>query len=816
MVEPGRPTGLNGRVADDVQLVDFLTSRTPAELAVVLRHRPDVRRGSPIAGMQDLADRMNRPDSVLQALHRLVVPSVQVLHALLLSGPRPLPRKVVQLLEPADRSPQEQLDALMEAIDQLQQHALAWYRPDGTVTVEPSIRHFISRPLAIGISVTTHLANCSRHDVGAMCTAWRLPARGSRAGQIARLEAVLTDHDRVRAAVAGAPGAVRARLEQLADAQATGRSIEVTRGRAEVEGEIWAKGRGLLFGGGGYYLPAMPAEVVLAVRPAPTLVPFHPHAPAGLTRPVAPGTLRAGAAAAAGDFTQSVAALVDRLTRIPATGLKMGGVGARELIKIGRALHLDESRVRFGFELLRELQLLSGAAGTVRMNTAAPDWRADDPGARYADLVVVWWSLPVHPTVGRDSDDKVVPAAGGRAVTLSAELLRRTVLSLIAELPSGHGLADAEALAETVTWRRPNIPIGAHDVDAVWREAHDLGALVDGSLSPIGRCLLDADPDRLLAVAGELIAPATSMGRFGSDLTVVVAGSPSAAVSTLLDACADREGRGAAVIWRFSPTSVRRAFDEGWTAERLTSALRGIADLAENADLPQPLTYLIADVDRRHGHLMVFPAACCVRSREPALLREVVAHRALQKLLPHLVTEQVAVFQQVPAVVVRSLRDAGFLPVPADEHGLVDLGRGADAAHPGPRRRSSSPAADRAVRRLVRDPVPEPVARTEAFAAELLRRVDRVEGAEPLFGAEELIAMYTAHLEPLERRQLAYAIENGLPVVITYRSATGGRTTRMISDLELTGDVINAWCHLRDDQRAFNLTRISSVAPAKG
>lgn len=68
----------------------------------------------------------------------------------------------------------------------------------------------------------------------------------------------------------------------------------------------------------------------------------------------------------------------------------------------------------------------------------------------------------------------------------------------------------------------------------------------------------------------------------------------------------------------------------------------------------------------------------------------------------------------------------------------------------------------------------------------------------------------------MERRQLAYAIENGLPVVITYRSATGGRTTRMISDLELAGDLINAWCHLRDDQRVFNLTRISSVDPAKG
>jgi hypothetical protein len=249
--------------------------------------------------------------------------------------------------------------------------------------------------------------------------------------------------------------------------------------------------------------------------------------------------------------------------------------------------------------------------------------------------------------------------------------------------------------------------------------------------------------------------------------------------------------------------------DEGWTAERLTSTLREIAD----AELPQPLAYLIADVDRRHGHLVVLPAACCVRSEEPALLREVVTHRALRKLGPHLVTEQVAVFHQEPAVVVQSLREAGFLPVPADGHGVVDLGQAAGQAQPG--RPPKPPAADRAVRRLGRDsgPSSEPQERTEAFAAQLLRTAGRDDDAAPRFGAEELIAMYTTHLEPLERRQLGYAIDNRLPVVITYRGATGGWSSRMISDLELVGDLVHAWCHLRDDKRVFNLARIGSVEP---
>ena len=51
------------------------------------------------------------------------------------------------------------------------------------------------------------------------------------------------------------------------------------------------------------------------------------------------------------------------------------------------------------------------------------------------------------------------------------------------------------------------------------------------------------------------------------------------------------------VIWRFSPTSVRRAFDQGASGDELIRALAAVA----GGRLPQPLTYLIRDVERRHG-----------------------------------------------------------------------------------------------------------------------------------------------------------------------------------------------------------------------
>ena len=95
--------------------------------------------------------------------------------------------------------------------------------------------------------------------------------------------------------------------------------------------------------------------------------------------------------------------------------------------------------------------------------------------------------------------------------------------------------------------------------------------------------------------------------------------------------------------------------------------------------MPQPLTYLIADVHRRHGTLVVLPALSCVRSDDESLLIEVAAHRGLRSLRPHLLAPTVLAVQGPAAAVLQALRAAGYMPVPADEHGVVTLGRSSSA-----------------------------------------------------------------------------------------------------------------------------------------
>ena len=180
------------------------------------------------------------------------------------------------------------------------------------------------------------------------------------------------------------------------------------------------------------------------------------------------------------------------------------------------------------------------------------------------------------------------------------------------------------------------------------------------------RCC-DGDPEALLDVAGQLLAPATRHRSVRLRPDGDGRRSPTAAVSALLDSCADRESRGAAVVWRFSPASVRRAMDEGAAADELVA---GADRRSPRPTCRRPLTYLIGDVHRRHGSLVVQPALCCVRSADEALLIEVAAHRSLRTLRPHLLAPTVIAFQAEPTVVLGALRAAGYLPVPADEDGV--------------------------------------------------------------------------------------------------------------------------------------------------
>jgi hypothetical protein len=64
---------------------------------------------------------------------------------------------------------------------------------------------------------------------------------------------------------------------------------------------------------------------------------------------------------------------------------------------------------------------------------------------------------------------------------------------------------------------------------------------------------------------------------------------------------ADVESTGAATTYRFTENSIRRALDQGQSANDIIEFLAALS----KTPLPQPLTYLIEDVARKHGVLRV-------------------------------------------------------------------------------------------------------------------------------------------------------------------------------------------------------------------
>jgi hypothetical protein len=205
----------------------------------------------------------------------------------------------------------------------------------------------------------------------------------------------------------------------------------------------------------------------------------------------------------------------------------------------------------------------------------------------------------------------------------------------------------------------------------VVEEAELLGVGAHGSLTTAGR----------LAVAGDLAAAQDALAErapatvekllLQADLTVVAPGALRPQVAAELELLADVESRGAATVYRIGERSLRRAFDAGRSADEVLAFLAGHAAHG----VPQALSYLVADIGRRHGQVRIGQARCYVRSDDAALVAELARGRALARHGLRVLAPTVLVADVEPATLLDALRDAGYLPVAEDGTGAVVISR---------------------------------------------------------------------------------------------------------------------------------------------
>ena len=401
----------------------------------------------------------------------------------------------------------------------------------------------------------------------------------------------------------------------------------------------------------------------------------------------------------------------------------------------------------------------------------------------------------------RDPKGRALSALGPDLDRSLAPQVRRAALDLLADLPPGSA-PDHDALLARLRWDRPLRPgADALRTDLLRWTLHDaesLGITGRGALAVHARPLLGApaDPGAAAAALAPLLPEPLDHVLLQADLTAVAPGPLVPELAETLGVLADIESKGGATVYRFTPASVRRALDAGRTAAELQAFLTAHS----RTPVPQPLSYLIDDMARRHGTLRVGAAAAYLRCDDDALLTELLADRRANGLGLRRLAPTVLAAQADPSTLLERLRAMGLAPAAESADGDVVITR-PDARRTPPR----TPPVP------VTDGPPVPNDALLGAAVKAIRAGDRAATAVRRTAApRDDGPPRTPTADTLATMQAATL--TGESLWIGYVNAEGSATQRVIAPVRVEGGYVTAYDHTADEIRTFALHRITGVS----
>ncbi|MEJ8635746.1 helicase C-terminal domain-containing protein [Streptomyces sp. MS2.AVA.5] len=835
-------------------LAEALRTRDDEELAALLRARPDLLNPVP-NDVTQLATRAGTRASVVRALERLDRFALQTAEALAVA-PDPAPYKTLLALLSGDEGDPDVEAALPRALGVLRGQALVWGGDDRLRLVR-TVRELLApsptrpSPTGLGPTVAESTSGMSPGRLQDILAAAGLSTTHDPVSAVASLTSLFTDRRRMGALLDTAPSEALTVLDRLVWGPPYG---EVTANPAPPV--QWLRDHGML-------LPAsprtvvLPREVALHLRggrahrvPEPVPPAVGPAASASLTqgRPQVVDSTAAGQAFTALSTVEDL--LQDWHEGGPAV-MRSGGLSVRDLKRAAAALDTGEQMAAFWIELAYAAGLLAadGEANERYAPTPAYDeWLTLPPAERWALLASAWLTATRTSGLigGQDAKGRSLSALGPDLDRSAAAEVRRRVLDLLAVLPAGTA-PDPETVLARLRWERPlrggtgadaNAARSAADgsVDlrsrvAAWTltEAETLGVTGRGALSAHGRALLgpsgpsgtgpdaartpgpDAsrtagagpDPVALAAAAlAPLLPEPLDHVLLQADLTAVAPGPLERPLAETLAVLADVESKGGATVYRFTPGSVRRALDAG----RSASDLHAFLATHSRTPVPQPLSYLIDDVARRHGHLRIGAASAYVRCDDDVMLDEILADKRSQGLRLRRLAPTVLAAQADPGALLDGLRSMGYAPAAESAEGDVLITRA--HARRTPPRTPPAPVPDG-------PPVPDPTllgAAVKAIrAGDLAATVERKPAPEPSPNGS---LPRSSSAETLATVQAAAM--TGSAIWIGYVNAEGSASQRVIAPVRVEGGFVTAYDHTADEVRTYPLHRITGVAELAG
>ena len=655
-------------------LLTHLRSLNAAQLATVLRNREETLVAPWPAHISELAVRLSRHDSVMGAYAHLSLPHLEVLGAITLARSLGSPVTVDKVAKWLGGD----VELVQKFLDDLADSALAWTNADGDVV---SAFRFPLIGTRLGPPLRTVLEAATLSALRPVAAKLKVRGDGTKLEVINRLSQYLSDADTVIEIADNAPPDERDLILECAELGAEIEYMDKSafgyrRANFTFPGD-WAVARGLLWPDGRGYA-SMPLEIAIALRGTGWRLVFHPEPPSIAATPVSVDHVQSEAASRLLRMLELTANLLDLAAAEPIPLLKSEQVGVRTVKQLAKDLGADVEQVVLALQLATDgwlLEPLPPEQPKGRRRKSAPEptstglipgasagcWLAAEPPERAKAILDEWWIAnstalldPKAAAELRDSADHVE--------------VRQALLKGYSEVAEGSGIGAPTDIAPLLLWRAPLVDTRNLEplLAACAQEAELLGLLAFGAATSLGRSIVDGGLGEAVA---ELVSGAHTTAVIGADLTAVVFGPPTPDLSYFLDNVATRESGGTATMWRFTPDSVRSAFDNGATKELLLDGLGAIAE----SEIPQALEYLINDVARTHGKLGVVELGCAIVSEDPTVLLELVATRKLAKLELASLAPTVIASKSSAADVISTLRAAGYAPVLRAGTGTVQV-----------------------------------------------------------------------------------------------------------------------------------------------